>query len=68
MYCIANSFFYDYRDRVTGNLTQSNTFSNLYDALEAFNDAPTLPGTVSHLWALSNLVGYGSITVMIQEV
>lgn len=68
MYCIADSFFFDYRDRITGNLVQSPTFSSLYEAMEAFNDCPTASGTVSHLWAVSNLVGCGSITTMIQEV
>lgn len=68
MYCIADSFFFDYRDRVTGNLVQSPTFTCLYEALESFDDCPVAPGTVSHLWAVSNLVGCGSISIMIQEV
>ena len=67
MYCIADSFFFDYRDNC-GNLTQSPTFTTLYEAMDAFNNAPAASGSVSHLWAVSNLIGSGSITVMIQEV
>lgn len=67
MYCIADSFFFDYRDSC-GNLVQSPTFTTLLEAMDAFNNAPAAPATVSHLWAVSNLIGSGSITVMIQEV
>lgn len=67
MYCIADSFFFDYRDRETGQLRQSPTYVQLDEAMMAFDDVANETSGMCHLWAVCNLVGCGSLTVMILE-